>query len=195
VTTRSTITQKNVSAGRDVNIQLNAGAEDDCSGTMHRLLDKLRLEREGQQTIRHTIDQLLHYQMPVDSGPVQGVEQKLDKAGRSDELVEASRLKEQFTKQIAKHWMYESAQLIFAHVLGLTRDRFVAEVLPAIDRGASRTEIDAIVVTRVIDQVAAELGPNELEMLRTDIRGMLFFLTGNCFLRWHRHDAPLPPRA
>jgi hypothetical protein len=49
---------------------------------------------------------------------------------------------------------------------------------------ADLTEIKRAVQHEIIDPIEAMLGENVLDLYADEINGMLYFLTGNCHIRW-----------
>ncbi len=168
-------------AGRDVNIT-HVGAERETF--MVRLHKKFEMERANSVTFRETIDALQYFQDSVDIVPM-GLEKKLELAGRQMDIPQALRAKELFVKCIARYSLSESAQTVIAYCLGKIHELFKANVSPLIGQGVSAQTIDAAVFTTVIQPVLAELEVNFLGLMPHELRGMVYYLTGNCFIDWH----------
>jgi hypothetical protein len=77
-------------------------------------------------------------------------------------------------------------QTIYATLMGKVYEEFQIWVRPAVVKGASREVIDQLVYNHVIKPVVAELEtcPEYNEAAMPTVRGMLYFLTGNCHLVW-----------
>jgi|CZKS01.1.fsa_nt_gi hypothetical protein len=168
-------------AGRDVNIT-HVGTQRETF--MVRLHRKFELECASSVTFKETIDALQYFQDSVDMVPM-GLQKKLELAGRQMDIPQALRAKELFAKCIARYSLSESAQMVIAYCLGKIHELFKANVSPLIGQGASAQTIDTAVFTTVIEPVLAELDANFLGLMPHELRGMVYYLTGNCFIDWH----------
>ncbi|MGY4366719.1 hypothetical protein ACVW1A_002784 [Bradyrhizobium sp. LB1.3] len=94
-----------------------------ASGVVEKLIRRLQSEIALDIRTQHTIDALASFQKrrPVDG--IEGLEAKLQAAGREDEIWAALDKKEQFAKLLQKWSLYASAQEIFAYLLAESRAR------------------------------------------------------------------------
>lgn len=175
-------------SGRDTNVHTTHIHGPPCPSRIQLLREKFRTELLNNDTFRDTIDHLQYYLDCVDGDdhdPIVGLQQKLTLADRSDQLDKATRLKEFFRKNLQKHMLSRSAQEIYAYLLGRLDELFDNHIMPLICDNASRPTIDEAVSTKVITPISEEVADlHELPVLSHDIRGMLFFLTGNCHICW-----------
>jgi hypothetical protein len=58
------------------------------------------------------------------------------------------------------------------------------EIYSFIIDGSSQEKINLLIRERVIEPVMKELGINIFKYTEEDIMGMIFFLTGNCHIKW-----------
>ncbi|MDH0373072.1 hypothetical protein N5J23_13420 [Comamonas aquatica] len=156
------------------------------SSPLGRLYEKFRLASEGQPHIAEISEQLQHYCTVDTDGDVRGLEEKLTAANRADLLRQASKLKESAAKTIMKWQTSGVAQDILTYILGQLYSAFMLNVVPAIEAGKDRAEVDAIISEKVIAPTADMLGDNDLMLTPADILGLLFFLGGNCHIRWDK---------
>ena len=168
-------------AGRDVNIY-NSPAQ---MTAMRRWLEKYCEEARLNCRYQQVIDSLQHYITNVDDGQVIGLEGKLSAAGRQDQLMKAMRFKELFAKMLQAHILFKSAQEILAHLLGKMDALFDHKVQPLIAAQRPASDIDAIVLCEVLQPLLNDLDENDLGIHMQQLRGMLYFLTGNCHIKWH----------
>lgn len=150
------------------------------------LYEKFRQASEGQPIAASISEQLQHYCSRDTDGDVRGLEQKLTDAHRTDLLRAASLMKEAATKLIMKWQTSGIAQDILTVVLGELYASFILEVTPAIEAGKSREDVDALINEKVIKPTALLLGDNDLMLTARDLLGLLFFLGGNCHVRWDK---------
>lgn len=172
-------------AGRDIVTNVNHYTYDPSRPTqMSRLIDKFKAEHATNSQYQQTIDKLEHFGTVVAEEQVIGLEQKLTAGGRTSFLEFAQRTKELFTKKLAKHQFSESAQRIHALLLAEVYSRFHNHVYPRIVAGGAEAEINLLVQSQIIDPVQAMLEENVLHLYADEINGMLYFLTGNCHIKW-----------
>ncbi len=112
------------------------------------------------------------------------LEEKLKSGKRDDLVIEAKTLKERFSKKISKHQFSEQAQELFAHILAQINTFFNSKVRPLIAQGVDSSEIDSLIYEELIKDIYNDVGDGSLNIDMQDIKGMLFYLTGNCHLEW-----------
>lgn len=148
------------------------------------LYEKLRDANASNPEAAKISEQLQHYCNSSTDGDIRGLQEKLIQADRKDLIFLASRLKEAAAKTIMKWQTSGIAQDILTHILSNIYTEFLLHVTPAIQAGASRIEVDALISERVIKPTTEILGENHLGLTTTDILALLFFLGGNCHIRW-----------
>lgn len=148
------------------------------------LYEKLRAANDGQPYISEISEQLQHYCTAVTDGDVRGLHDKLSAAGRNDLIRLAAELKQTATKTLMKWQTSGIAQDILTHILAKLYMEFVLQVSPAVQAGASRQDVDALISEKVVNSTFAMLGDNDLNLTAADLLGLLFFLGGNCHIRW-----------
>lgn len=151
-----------------------------------KLYEKFRAASEEQPYAAQISEQLKHYCSIDTDGDIRGLEDKLKAANRQDLLRAASVLKESATKIIMKWQTSGVAQDILTFILGQLYSAFLLNVTPAIEAGKSRVEVDELINEKVIKPAADMLGDNDLMLTPADILGLLFFLGGNCHVRWDK---------
>jgi len=151
---------------------------------MQRLIEKFRKERGTDIPFQQTVDRLRHYSTQVSTEQVVGLEAKLE-AGHRDDLLEfAKTTKERFAKKLALFQLSESAQEIHAYLLAEVYTRFNNHVAPLIRDGEQPAAVHAAIQASVIDPIQTLLEDNVLQLGTEEINGMVYFLTGNCYVKW-----------
>lgn len=152
-----------------------------------RLYRRLKHEAKDDVQLSDYIDQLAIYTRVVEDEMIIGLDGKLNAASRLDQLEMAMAMKERVYAHIRRNLFSQTFQTIYAILMAKIWEEFTSYVRPAIARGASRDEVDALINLRVIKPIAAELEEcDEYDgVASTEVRGMLYFLTGNCHLLWH----------
>jgi hypothetical protein len=115
---------------------------------------------------------------------VVGLEVKLSTAGRNDLLENATYEKHRFSQKIAKIQFSLQLRQVFHHILAMLVQRFRNGVLPLINEGALPSKVDSAVMNVVIDVYSCTSSAPQLNLTETDIQAMIYFLTGNCHLKW-----------
>jgi hypothetical protein len=152
---------------------------------MSHLIERFRKERENDEVFSGIIDKLQHYSSSMDGvGDVEGVKTKLGKAGYDNLLDFALVTKEMFVKKLTEFQFSRSAQEMQCLLLAEVYTRFHHCVWPALCEGRGQEEIQVLVQAHIINPVSDMLGENVLDIYTDELTGMLYFLTGNCHIRW-----------
>ena len=153
---------------------------------LNRLYRKLREEAAEDQELTDYIDQLQIFTRTVEDETVVGLDGKFSAADRLDELDMAKAMKEMIYSELRKNMFSRTFQTIYATLMGKVYEEFQIWVRPAVAKGASREDIDKLVSTYVVKPVVAELETcsEYNEAATPTVRGMVYFLTGNCHLVW-----------
>lgn len=151
------------------------------------LYRKLKAEAQEDSNLSEYIKQLEIYTRVVENEEIIGLDGKLSAASRIDQIEMAMVMKERIYAQLRENLFSKTFQTIYAIVMGKIWEEFISYVRPAILRGASREEVDALINNHVIKPIAAELDncADYDGVANADVRGMLYFLTGNCHILWH----------
>ncbi len=131
-------------------------------------------------------EKLKHYCNESTNGDVRGLEEKLISSDRQDMLKIAARLKQDASMLIMKYQTSPVAQDIITLVLAKIYTNFLLEVTPSIEALASRSTIDSLINQKVINPAIEMLGENDLLITDADVLGLLYFLGGNCHVRWDK---------
>lgn len=150
---------------------------------MSDLLRRFREEQDGNTRLNQLIDDLDYYNCPL-AGDVLGLEQKLKDGNRESFIDFALRAKERFHKKLVKYQFSESAQKINVYLLALVQSYFENHISPKIHSGCSAEELSSLIQELLINPLLGQLQENTLGFTAFDINGMLYFLTGNCHIKW-----------
>lgn len=169
-----------VAGNKTVNIYNPSGSEE-----LNRLYEKLKENGVGDRSHGGFSEKLQHYLSSTTDGDVRGLEEKLSDSDRLDQLDLGMHLKESATKAIMRQQMSRTAQRIYVIILDELHTGFELIVKPYIQSGESRAAVDER--TRDLLKGISELfGDNPLELTIKDLRGLLYFLGGNCHIRWDK---------
>ncbi|HFH3649200.1 ABC-three component system protein [Pseudomonas aeruginosa] len=153
------------------------------------LYAKLRLDGIGDPSNNVFSHKLMHYLAVPTDGDVRGLEAKLRDSGRLDMLHFAMREKEAAVKMLMRYQSSRSAQRVFTILLDELHTIYVLTVTPIIENGGDRAAVDEK-ISNALQVIKSMLGENFLEFTVKDLLGLLFFLAGNCHIRWDK-DADL----
>lgn len=183
---RREVIQSGNTAGRDViggnSNTVNLGAIA-ASSRLSLLLERYKHEVERDAKALEMLEELQRYCEPKED-PLVPLETKLEQGGRSDMLPFALETKERFSKQLALHTHYPSAQLIHLHVLSKIWSVFQTRIMPMIREGHSRLVIERLIESEIIEPTLGSLGDNPFNYGDSEIQGMIYYLTGNCHIWW-----------
>lgn len=132
------------------------------------------------------VAELQHFWDRATNEDIRQLSQKLSESGRTDMVQTGEELKERATKKILKFQTSRHAQDILAWVLAELYGRFLLDVRPSIQAGVDRVAIDALLSEKVIGATLSDLEDNVLGLSRMDLLGLVYFLTGNCHIRWDK---------
>lgn len=154
---------------------------------LSRLYRDLREKAGDDEQLTEYIGQLQIFTRTVENEELAGLGEKLCAAGRQDQLDMAKAMKEMVYARLRENMFSRTFQTIYATLMGKIFEEFETYIKPAIARGADRAEIDELVHSRVVLPVVLELDqcPECSDAPAQTVRGMIYFLTGNCHIRWH----------
>lgn len=169
-------------AGNDINQNVNVLPGKSKLGLLY---EKLSSESEADKSLNGFISKLEVFTRVVDED-VQGLESKLAVAGRQSEIAMASAQKEHVFKNLMANKHSPTYQEIYAMLMGRIHGQFTSSVSPLIEDGNNKTLVNAAVNEYVIDPLKKEIDNCGAiaDVDEFDIWGMIYFLTGNCHIKW-----------
>ena len=149
-----------------------------------KLVEEFQQELEnGNTEFRDFIDKIQHYTATIDG--VVGLSSKLTEAGFENDIDFAQQLKEYYYKKITENNLSKATQKIHAFLLAKICILFNLCIKGAINDGVSKDVIREMIIEKVINPIQDMLGENNvLNLYDDDITAMIYFLTGNCHIRW-----------
>lgn len=168
-------------AGRDIN-KLYLPKK----GPLREIAEKITVMYESDETFQGFIDELLHFteQHEKERKEFKGLEVKLTEAGYREDLNEALILKEKFSKKIFQNQFSEQVQNLYVKILAHINTVFKMKVLPLIRAGKEEVVIKDEIFISIINPIHEQLAPTSINITMDEVRGMLYFLTGNCHIEW-----------
>ncbi|MFT3909715.1 MAG: hypothetical protein QM737_09850 [Ferruginibacter sp.] len=160
---------------------------------LNSLFEKLKAAFDGDNRVTEISEDLQRFFIKRD---VIGLEQKLKDGNLEHLLDDAAWLKQEYYKKLTKFQFFEPAQQIHAFILGIVLEKFRNIIAPMIRNGNTEIEISRTISTDVIDPIMLiirEEGCDDIMGLSaTDIEGMIFYLTGQCHIKWVKNDSLSP---
>lgn len=173
-------------AARDINKNYFYGrVSTGGQSQLEKLYERLEKERERSPIFNDVIEELLHYKNNASNTEIIGLEAKLINGNRQSYLEFAEKVKEKFTRKLVKNEYSETAQLIFAFLLAKVYSNFETFISPQLNQGHPEEYINNLVISQIINPIEEILGDNLLRIYTDDINGMIYFLTGNCHIKWN----------
>lgn len=151
---------------------------------MTRVIQEFALERAQDARLNSVIANLEHYLNATTNGDIRGLDEKLNSAGRASQLQNARIRKHEATQFILRYQSSVAAQKIISFLLGKLLTAFENHVSPLINASAPSTQIDHAIQIHVLDAAWTFLESNPLEIDHRLLTGLLYFLGGNCHIRW-----------
>ena len=171
-------------AGRDIDKSSHLHLGEQKLSQMKVLLKKFKEEESNNQQLTEFIEELDYYNTPKRNETVVGLEDKLIAGNRTSLIEYAKDMKDRFHRKLYKYQFSETAQKINVHLLALVQSYYMNEVYPMICENKDAAIINALISERIIQPLLAELEDNSLGFAAQDINGMIYFLTGNCHIKW-----------
>ena len=150
---------------------------------MIELIKKFKAESSSDEKINKIVENLNHYSTNLDEETIYDLEYKLNAGNRGYEYGRAVLLKERITKKIKLNENSEAAQEIYAYLLSQICSDFHLHIYPLL-KTHTISQINLLIDEKVIKPAVFILGENVLKLLKEDINGMIYFLTGNCHIKW-----------
>jgi hypothetical protein len=153
------------------------------SSYLSKLLERYRHELKHDERTSEKLKELQRYGEAKEE-PLIPIETKLIEGHRGDLINFALETKESFAKQLVRHTHFESAQKIHLHLLSRIWSVFQTRILPEIKAGQSRLVVERLIQSEIIDPTLADLQDNPFHYSDPEVHGMIYYLTGNCHIRW-----------
>lgn len=151
---------------------------------MTKLVEQYMAEIQADKTLTQWTEKLEHFMFNWVNPDIRSLEEKLTAAGRG-ELIKSALLKKQSAyKAIMKQQGSRSAQTIFTFLMADIVVNFEQSVLPLVQAGETRAAVDAAMLKNVISPALDILEENPLMLDKMDIQSLVYFLAGNCYIRW-----------
>lgn len=184
--------QKDISAERDViggdqnnlTFNYNEARRDNTYTLLNKLYEQYQQDVRAKKQTDNIIRDLRKYYVASVEDQLRDLEGKLVDSGYDELLKQAKRYKSQFRQRIEEFRLFPSAQAIYAYLLGVVLTKFETYVLPSVQNKRPTAEIHELMQIKVVEAIIQTIPEVEPTCDYTDIYGMIYFLTGNCFIEW-----------
>lgn len=167
----------------DRSLQINTTHE--RSAYLEDLYKRFQAEKETNPELLAFCSELDYFNSQIGNESIAGLDSKLIAGNRQKILDYAKQVKEKFHKKLLQTTQFSSVgQDINVYILSKVHRSFMMEIYTLICDGESEERINVLITERIINPVKAELGLNLFKYDENDIMGMIFFLTGNCHIKW-----------
>jgi len=170
-------------AGRDIN---NFYPQHDAK--MKALMEEYKQEQINNIEFNQVIKELDYYLNPLNSEVqnIVGLEKKL-KDGQFDEYLEyAMTVKDTFYRKVEQYRLSKAAQNIFLYIMADVLTIFHQKIYPLICNNTSHDIIMNKIDDEIIKVLSQKLGENVLNIFSDSITGIIYYLTGNCHIKWSK---------
>ena len=157
------------------------------------LIEQLRDQIGRDDDAAEFVERLLCWTTPKATELTRDLPTKLSESGQQHLIRDAIEAKERFAKLLRKTAFNPALQEIYAHILSEVYSTFNHKVKPLISKADEPGIIDEQIYNLacgIASQVAD--APADLGLDLTEVIGMLYYLTGNCYLEW-KYDDYLSP--
>ncbi|WP_125718562.1 ABC-three component system protein [Pseudoalteromonas rubra] len=179
-------------SGRDVHDHSTHITHNHVAPVMYRQDHRLReLVEEHEQEIQKDelykdfSSQLNNFLERKVEGKLRDLGQKLTDGSRDYLLDYAMDVKERVSKKIMQFSHYRSAQELYTYILTNIRTTFLHEISSRIKSGDFKDyEINGLVEDKIIQPVLESVNGCSLNIDKDELYGLLYILTGNCYIEW-----------
>ena len=150
------------------------------------LVDKYKnIDTESDEFIAMK-EELDDYNKPRPNRDIIGLVNKLTAGNREDLIPDAMDFKDRFAKRLSKYEFSTHHSVIHLTLLSKIEERFNSFIVPMIKKEADPLVIDMAISNLVIQPLADEVSPADPTLTAKQIRGMMYLLTGNCYVKWSK---------
>lgn len=151
------------------------------SGFRKKVLASLS-DRESVETY---FKELEVYIRGKNGGKTIGLEQKLSDGGFDDIYERAQETKEKFWKQLRQNQFSLSYQKIIYAAIDESLSRFTYKIRPMILEEKPKSEILSSIADEIFESLYKDVADIvEIDIDKSCFEGLIYFLTGNCYLKW-----------
>lgn len=129
-------------------------------------------------------EELEEYRSPKPGRNIIGLENKLEAGGREDLISNAKDYKDKFARRLMRYELCTHTSAIHLNIMGRIEEKFNSTIIPLIESRAHKNVVDLAISKLIIEPLADEVSAADPTLTPKQVRGMMYLLTGNCFLQW-----------
>ncbi len=129
-------------------------------------------------------EELDDYNKPRKNRDIIGLSNKLIDGKREDLIDDAIFVKDKFSKRLSRYEFSSHHAAIHLTLLSKIEERFNSLIVPMIKNGECDEVVDLAISKLIIQPIAEEVAPADATLTARQVRGMMFLLTGNCYIKW-----------
>ena len=149
-----------------------------------KLVKQYEIEKNKGDETSEIILKLMEYRRKI-SGELKNLSTKLENSGFKYLIQDAERYKHIYAMHLHEHSALKSTQKIHALLLSKVETQFNTFVKLKLHENAEKQSILLEISEKVIKEIESIYGTNNvLDLDSRHIHGMVYYLTGNCFLNW-----------
>jgi hypothetical protein len=154
------------------------------------LIEQLRDRIHQDPAVAEFVESLLSWMAPKRTTLRRDLATKLNACGKGHLIPDALEAKERFAKQLKRTAFNPSLQEIYAYILGEVHSSFIYRIKPKVAASIAPGEIEAE-LANLGDSITSQIAdaPVELGIGLPEVIGMLYYLTGNCYIDWDYYDS------
>lgn len=130
------------------------------------------------------LEELNDFLQPRPARIVIGLDEKLTNGNREDLIDEATYLEGKFSRLVSRGQFSVKDQVTYLYCLSKINTTFSCYVKPLFKKTVEPAIIDKILIEKVINPVFNDVSAVTVHITSEMVRGMIFFLTGKCHLKW-----------
>lgn len=154
------------------------------SNALANLLLRCKELSSSDPEYKYMLDELQEYLLPRPGRKIIGLEEKLREGDRLDLLEDALFLENKFARRVSKNQFSSSEEVIYCHCLSKINSSFSHYIKPLFKNTVSTAIIERMIFDRIVEPLYEEVSEVNAAVSFDLIRGMIFFLTGKCHIRW-----------
>lgn len=175
---------KNNDIGRDLNLGCNIYKLPVKQSTFQNLIESSKTLSREDNEYKIMLQELSDYFNPRPGRTIYGLEAKLNDGKRKDLLEDAEFLEHKFSRMVAAGQFSKTEEIIYYHCLSTINSAFSTYIKPQFELNADNQIIDRLLYEKIVVPIHKEISTVTITISQDIIRGMIFFLTGKCHLKW-----------
>jgi hypothetical protein len=151
-----------------------------------KLVEKYKEISNNSDEFRAIKEELDDYNKPRPNRKIIGLKNKLIDGNRYDLLEDAKDYKDKFAKRLLRYEFSTHHTVIHLTLLSKIEERFNSYIVPLFKKNEGDDVIDLAISRLIIQPLSEEVMAVDPSLTAKKIRGMMFLMTGHCYLKWSK---------